>query len=95
MFTKIFNYIFSKTPLGKLVDGNKTIIGFAVLVLRYLIAILSVAASLFPQFPVLVVIHTSLAAFDAAMGPYLEDFGISVMAIGVAHKAVKEKEDSE
>ena len=91
MVTSLFNWLFRKTKVGKLLDGNKTIIGFSILVLRTLIQLLGEAQFVFPEAEAITLISKGLSQLDVAIGDLLEKVGYGVLAVGVTDKAVKAK----
>lgn len=87
----ILMYLFSKTRIGKLVDGKKTIIG-AVLVIA--VAALHALEQLAPMFPqALWIGEASRGILNAlkAVEPALETLGLSFLTVGVLHKNAKAK----
>jgi hypothetical protein len=87
----ILMYLFSKTRIGKVVDGKKTIIG-AVLVIA--VAALHALEQLAPMFPqVLWIGSASRAILEAlrSIEPLLETLGLSFLTVGVLHKNAKAK----
>jgi hypothetical protein len=91
MITSLFNWLFRKTKIGKLLDGNKTIIGFSILVLRTLVQLLGEAQFVFPEAEAITLISKGLSQLDVAIGDLLEKVGYGVLAVGVTDKAVKAK----
>lgn len=92
MISKLWNWVFRKTAVGKIVDGKKTIIGFSILVLRTLISLASQANIIFPDVQAIVLIAEGLKQVDQAISSLLESLGYGFLAVGVTDKAVKEKQ---
>lgn len=90
--TRILNWLFSRTKLGHWVDGNKRLIGFGLWLLGVLIELLGEAALFFPDTPILLTIRTGLIGLKQGVSEALQTLGVSVMAVGVAHAAAKEKQ---
>jgi hypothetical protein len=89
---RIILYIFSKTSLGKLLDGKKTIIGAVFIIAAAALEALEQIAPMFPQYPWLQ---------DAARGTReallvsekaLEGIGLGFLTAGVLHKKAKADE---
>lgn len=91
MVTSLFNWLFRKTKIGKVLDGNKTIIGFLILVLRTLIQLLGEAQYVFPEAEAVSLISKGLSQLDVAIGDLLEKIGYGALVVGVTDKAVKAK----
>ena len=87
-------WVFSKTKLGKLVDGNKRIIGFFVWLLGYLIQGLAIAAQFFPQTTAIGELAEALKTLDEAVSDLLKSLGLAGMAVGVYHAAEKDKDNA-
>jgi len=87
----IFMYLFSKTRIGKLVDGKKTIIGAVLVVVVAALQALEQLAPMFPNAPWLG--GASKAIIDAlrTAEPVLETLGLSFLTVGVLHKGIKAK----
>lgn len=88
--SKLVNWLLSQTRLGKLVDGHKTELGFLFWLLGYLIEGLSYAISVFPNTSLLVEAKSALMTLNAQVAEFFKSFGLSVMVLGVGHKALKE-----
>lgn len=87
------NFIFRRTKLGQLVDGNKTLIGFGFLVLSQIAELLLAASGLWPDTPVLTQAAEAIIQLQTFIGDLFQSIGVTVMTIGVADKAVKEIEE--
>lgn len=89
--TKIINFIFSKTPIFKVLDGKKTIIGAVFVIASAALQALESLATLFPQHAWLG--EAAKATKDALEGiaSALESVGLGFLAVGVVHKGVKAK----
>jgi len=88
--SRLINWLFSKTKIGKLVDGHKTELGFALWLLGYVIEGLSYAVTIFPAVGFLVEAKVALVALNAQVAEFIKQLGLSVMVVGVGHKAIKE-----
>lgn len=83
-------WIFSKTNIGKKLEGYKTEIGFVIWVLSWLVVLLAKAALVFPQVQALPGLVETLIAVENAARDYAANLGLGVMAVGVGHAAVAE-----
>lgn len=92
MITKILRYFYSKTKLGKLLDGNTRLVGFALWLIGYVAQGLGQAALYFPELPYLLEAKIALIALGEGLGEMLQLVGASVLTVGVANAAVKENE---
>ena len=90
--TKVINWLFSKTKLGKWVDGHKTIIGFSLVVLATLVDLSAKATGYFPGIPALADVAQVLQTLSGSLTELLTSVGLGTMVVGVGHKAIKEKE---
>lgn len=93
--SKVIYWLFSKTSLGKLVDGNKRLIGFSVWLLGYAAVGLAGATGYFPETAWLATFHDTLVQFSDSYSELLQKLGLSVMAVGVASDAAWQKHDPE
>lgn len=89
MINKIVMFIFSKTQVGKMLDGKKTIIGAVLVVLAAALEALKQLAPMFPQAPFLAEASSSLQALLGAVQPYLAELGVGFVAVGAVHKVAK------
>jgi hypothetical protein len=89
--SKIIAWIFSQTKVGKLLDGKKTIIGAALILASALLQALLVIAPMFPEQPWLGDVTQQLSSVLRQVQPILEDLGIATIGVGLAHKAVKNR----
>jgi hypothetical protein len=88
---KIMLYIFSKTALGRMVDGKKTIIGAVLIIMSAALQALEKIAPMFPQYPVIKDASEGLSGVFKAIEPMLENLGLGFLTAGIAHKSVKAK----
>lgn len=93
--SKFLYWLFSKTALGHVLDGNKRLIGFFIWLLGFLAQGLAIAGDFFPNMPILGQFSSGLQHFLDQLAPILKDTGLGVMAVGVASKAAKEKVEGE
>lgn len=91
--SKIIYWLFTKTAFGKLIDGKKTEIGFLLLVLGEVIKLLTQGVAMLPQYAVLAQALVILQQVNSVLGDALTNVGLSVMVVGVGHKAIKENQD--
>ena len=91
--TKLFNYIFRQTKIGKLTNDYKRIIGFLLYAAGVIGNLLLVAAeSFFPDYAgTLGPLGVLLVDSAAQAANFLETLGVTVTVVGVADAAVKEK----
>lgn len=88
----IFNWLFSKTAAGKLIDGYKTQISFLIWLATYVVEGIVKAAAFFPG---LESIAASAEGFLAQLMEQIRKLAEIGIVIGVGHKAIKEKTPSE
>lgn len=87
----ILMYLFSKTKIGQILDGKKTIIG-ALLVI--VVSALHALEQLAPMFPNQLWLKDAIAAILNGLKvaePLLETLGLSFLTVGVLHKGAKAK----
>jgi NADH:ubiquinone oxidoreductase subunit 4 (subunit M) len=89
--SKIIAWIFSQTKVGKLLDGKKTIIGAVLILASALLQALLVIAPMFPEHIWLGDVTQQLSSVLRQVQPILEDLGIATIGVGLAHKAVKNR----
>jgi hypothetical protein len=89
----IIHTLLSRTPIIKLLDGKKTLIGASLLVALKLIELMDQLAPLFPQYPVLADASKSLAQFLDGAKSALDYLGYGFIYVGLLHKAVKPPAD--
>lgn len=86
---KILLYIFSYTSFGKYLDGKKTILGAAMILLS---AVVSALGQIAPLFPELAWISQAAAASSDLLlkaNELVKDLGLGLITVGLAHKAAK------
>jgi hypothetical protein len=88
---KIVLWIFSKTKFGQMLDGKKTVIGAAFIILARLLDALQAVAPLFPQYPWLLTASEQMAGFMGQLETLLNDLGFGLLTVGVLHKSIKAK----
>ena len=82
-------WIFSQTKIGQFLDGKKTIIGAVLIFASAILQALLAVAPLFPDQPWIAVTAAQLSEGIRTVQPYLEDAGITLIGVGLAHKAAK------
>lgn len=89
------NWIFRKTPIGKLIDGYKTEIGFSLMALRTLLGVVltlaTEASGLFPGVEALPKIIDALLNLQGVFGQALETVGAGFFTVGVYDDKIKRK----
>lgn len=86
---KILLYLFSFTSVGKYLDGKKTVIGAAMVLISAVVSALGQIAPLFPEALWLTQVATASADFLAQANELLKDVGLGLITVGLAHKAAK------
>lgn len=89
--SRILHWLLGRLPIMKQLNGYKTEIGFVMWLLSFVLLGLTEASAFFPEMQGLVDAHEALSNLYLSMGQTLEKIGLGVMAVGVGHKAVKEK----
>ena len=87
--SRIIRWVFSQTKIGKFLDGKKTIIGAILIFASAILQALLAVAPLFPDQPWIAVVAANLGEGIRTVQPYLEDAGITLIGVGLAHKAAK------
>lgn len=87
----ILMYLFSKTKIGRLVDGKKTVIGAVVVIVVAALHALEQLAPMFPNQPWVKDAAQGISSALKASEPFLETLGLSFLTIGVLHKGAKAK----
>jgi hypothetical protein len=90
VFTKPITWLFSKTEAGKFINGHKTVIGFIMIALGYVVQLLADATGMFPDVQAIHNAHTVLVGIEAAVRDMLVTWGGGIMTVGLGHKAIKE-----
>lgn len=88
---KLILFIFSKTSLGKLIDGKKTVIGALFIIVAAALQALEQISPLFPQYAWLKDASEALAHAIRTAEPALEALGLGFLTAGVIHKNAKAK----
>lgn len=88
---RILGYLFTKTKIGKIVDGKKTIFIGAVNIAYFLLEVLNLGIKFFPSYPTLSVIAISLNEFLVVARPYLQGLGITTATVVMIENKRKEK----
>ena len=86
----LINWLFSKTKLGKLVDGYKTELSFAIWLFTYLVEGLVIAATMLPGLAEYALLAQAALKQALEIVRQLSEYGILV---GVGHKAIKERKN--
>ena len=87
----ILMYVFSKTKVGKFLDGKKTIIGAVVIILVAAMETLEKLAPMFPNIAWLGQAAGQIKVLLASSEGVLEAVGVSFLALGVLHKQAKKQ----
>lgn len=91
---KLINFIFSKTPLFKVIDGKKTTIGAILVVMASCLQALERLAVLFPEHAWIAEAAKSTGEALDGLAQVLDSVGLGFLAAGVVHKGVKAKQSS-
>ncbi len=95
MLDRVMRWFFGQTKLGKLVDGNKTVIGvnlyIAYLVLQGLKASVGEASESFPDINLLAQASVWVTTLEAAAGDALEWLGTGFLGVGIIDDKLKRK----
>ncbi len=92
---KVLNWLLSKLPIIKQLNGYKTELGFALFVLGWLLQGVDAAISYFPGISILPILAENIGRFAGALSSLFTSLGIPIMVIGVGHKAIKENLDED
>lgn len=87
----ILMYLFSKTKIGQLLDGKKTIIGALLVIVVSALHALEQLAPMFPNQPWLKSAIEGILGGLKVAEPLLETLGLSFLTVGVLHKGAKAK----
>lgn len=87
----ILMYLFSKTQIGKLLDGKKTVIGAVIVIVISALHALEQLAPMFPNQPWLQSSITAILSGLKVAEPFLDTLGLSFLTVGVLHKNAKAK----
>jgi hypothetical protein len=87
----ILMYLFSKTRIGKLVDGKKTVIGAVLVIVVAALHALEQLAPMFPNAPWIGELSRGILEALRNIEPLLETLGLSFLTVGVLHKGAKAK----
>ena len=87
----ILMYLFSKTRIGKLVDGKKTVIGAVLVIVVAALHALEQLAPMFPNAPWIGELSRGILEALRSIEPLLETLGLSFLTVGVLHKGAKAK----
>lgn len=86
---KILLYLFSFTSVGKYLDGKKTVVGAAMILVSAIVSALAQVAPLFPEVVWLTQVAAASADFLAQANELLRELGLGLITVGLAHKAAK------
>ncbi|MFN4894199.1 MAG: hypothetical protein ACK5HO_00260 [Pseudomonadota bacterium] len=89
---KILVYLFSKTALGKKIDGKKTYIGAVLVLIASALHALEGLAPLFPEHAWIGQAAKGLKDLAQQLAALLDTLGLGMLAVGVLHKRAKDKE---
>lgn len=87
----ILMYLFSKTKIGQILDGKKTVIGALLVIVVSALHALEQLAPMFPNQPWLKDAVASILSGLKVAEPLLETLGLSFLTVGVLHKGAKAK----
>lgn len=87
----ILMYLFSKTSIGKLLDGKKTVIGALLVIVVSALHALEQLAPMFPNQPWVKDAAAAILSGLKVAEPFLETLGLSFLTVGVLHKGAKAK----
>lgn len=87
----ILMFLFSKTRLGRLVDGKKTVIGAVIVIVVSALHALEQLAPMFPNQPWLKDSIEAILGGLKTAEPFLDTLGLSFLTVGVLHKGAKAK----
>jgi len=90
---RILVYLFSKTRLGQIIDGKKTVIGAVFIIAAAALQALENLAPLFPNQPWLSEAISSTRGAVEGMDKLLEALGLGFLTVGVLHKSAKSKSE--
>lgn len=88
---RVIIWLFSQTKFGKLLDGKKTVIGAACILLSHILTAFEVIAPMFPQEAWLQSLSVSLKGVCQQVAHLLEQVGLGAIGVGLVHKAAKSK----
>jgi hypothetical protein len=91
---KILMFLFSKTRLGRIVDGKKTVIGAVFIIAAAALQALENLAPLFPNAPWLSEAISSTRGVVEGMDKLLEAAGLGFLTLGILHKTAKKRVES-
>jgi hypothetical protein len=84
-------YLFSKTRIGRLLDGKKTVIGAVLVIVVSALHALEQLAPMFPNVPWLKDAAKAILDGLKTIEPALDTLGLSFLTVGVLHKGAKAK----
>ena len=87
-------FLFSKTRLGRIVDGKKTVIGAVFIIAAAALQALENLAPLFPNAPWLSEAISSTRGVVEGMDKLLEAAGLGFLTLGILHKTAKKRVES-
>lgn len=88
--SSIVNFLLSKLPLFKQLNGYKTIIAAALIVIPALLGMFSDLLSLFPDASIIHSIMSALDSVQSLLQRLADIVGVPLLALGVGHKAIKD-----
>lgn len=86
---RLISWIFAQTKVGQYLNGKKTIIGAALILISALLQALLTIAPMFPEQPWINSFAVELDNVLRQVQPFLNDLGVGLIGVGLAHKAVK------
>lgn len=92
---KIMNYLLSKLPIVKALNGKKTEIGFLLFLLGWIADGLAGASGFFPHIGTILDAQLALDGLYQNIVTGLENLGIGLAGVGVYHDKVKREADKD
>ena len=87
----ILMYLFSKTKIGQILDGKKTVIGALLVIVVSALHALEQLAPMFPNQPWFKDAIAAILNGLKVAEPFLETLGLGFLTVGVLHKGAKAK----
>lgn len=91
MMARVVNFIFTRTAIGRYLDGKKTILAAGLLATSALIEFVDKLAFIFPDAPQFLIVSGSLEEALQAVSNTLATVGFGGLLVGLGHKAAKKK----
>lgn len=91
MLARAINYLLTLTPIGKWLDGRKSYISAALLVVAAVLEFINALAGIFPQYAPFAVASKEVSEALSAAVETLTAIGLGGLTVGIAHKVAKKK----